>query len=97
MLIDHQKLSITASSGSGAANTNSIRGIVRQIIVKPHTDSTSYNITLTNYMSVIVYERTSETGELAEINSIPVNGIYTVTISSATRDELFEVYLITQE
>ena len=97
MLIDHQQLKGNTVSGSLSKNTAYIRGLIKQIIVKPATLTTTYNIDITNPLSAIIYERTSEIGELAEINSIPVNGIYTVTISSATKDEAFEIQLITQE
>ena len=97
MLIDHQQLTGSTSSGSLAKNTAYIRGLVREVIVKPATETTIYDVKITNPLSANIYERTSETGSLAEINSIPVNGIYTVTISNATKDEAFTIQLITQE
>lgn len=97
MLIHQEKIQLTTSSGSASINSDNIRGICHHIIVKPTTSNTQYNITITNSDSIIIYERTSEIGLLSELLTLPIRGIYTIAISSATNDELFNIQLIIQE
>lgn len=97
MLIDTQKISGSTDSGSFSDNTNSIRGLIKQIIVNPNTETTTYNISILNTNGIEIYSRTSETGSIAELTDIPINGICTISITSATADELFNIYLITME
>ena len=97
MLIHPEKLSLTTSSGSASGNTQKIIGIVRQILISPATANTSYTMTITNPSGIEVYERTAETGEASELTAIPVTGIYTVALSDATNDELFEIELLIEE
>jgi len=96
MLISSGQINITTLSGSASANTASIRGLLRNVVVKPTTESTIYDIKIINQAGATIYERTSETGTLSEINEIPIIGMYTVTISNATRDEDFLIQLISE-
>ena len=97
MLIDHQKISNTPIAGTFSGNTAHVRGLVKQIVVKPLTETTTYNVSIINPLGAKIYERLSETGTLSELTDMPCNGIYTVTISSATVNELFVIQIITQE
>ena len=97
MLIHKEKLILTASSGDSSDNTNPIRGLCRHIIIKPETETTQYDFSITNSDGIIIYERTSELGTLTELTTIPVRGIYTLSIESATVDEDFEVQLLLEE
>ena len=97
MLIDTQKVSGTISSQAFSANTNPIRGIVKQIIVEPASEANVYNISIVNEFGSIGHERTSETGCYAELTDLPVRGAYTINITEATVDEDIAIYLITKE
>lgn len=97
MLIDTQKITKTASSGAFSGNTASIRGLIRHIIVKPTTETTTYDISMLNPFGAKIYERLSEVGTLSELTEIPVNGIYTVSIANSTADESITIQVITQE
>jgi len=97
MLIYDGQLNITTASGTGSANTIHIRGLCRHVIVKPATESTIYDISIVNPAGATIYSRSSEVGTLSELTSIPVLGIYTVTISNSTVDESFVVQLVCEE
>lgn len=89
-------LTTTSESSGGAIsfNTRSTMGLFRQILVKPPTESTQYDIKLTNPSSIVVYEREDEVGTLAEEVDFPAFGIYTVDISNATEEGSFTVQLM---
>jgi len=84
---------LTASSGS-ASDTFTTQGICLQILVKPATSSTTYDFSLTDPGSVVVYKRTSETGTLNDLITLPLAGIYTAAIANATVDEAHTVLMV---
>jgi hypothetical protein len=97
MLIDTQKLTPTITSGAGSGNTAPIRGLLKHIIVKPTTETTTYDVSIVNPLGAKIYERLSETGTLSELTDIPVNGIYTISIANSTVDEIITIQAITRE
>ena len=84
---------LTPSSGSASA-TFITQGICLQILVKPTTASTIYDVSLTDPGSVVVFKRTSETGTLNELISLPLAGAYTVAIDNATVDEAHTILIV---
>ena len=96
-LIHPETLTITASSGTIAANTQHLLGICYNILVKPATETTTYDIKITNNKGIDIFEILSETGTMSNSVSLPVHSIYTVTLSNATVDEEFIIQLIIQE
>lgn len=84
---------LTASSGS-ASDTFKTQGLCHQILVKPATASTQYDISLTNSGSVVVFKRTSEVGTMNELITLPLAGAYTVAIDNATNDEDHTVLMV---
>jgi len=95
--IHPEKVKLTTSSGSASGNTQNLIGICHEILCKPATESTQYDLTITNSDGIVVYEWTSEVGTIADLVSLPVRGIYTISLSSATRDELFYIQLVINE
>lgn len=93
-LIHPEKVTGTTSSGTFSVNTQRLNGVMRQVIVKPTTATTQYDITITNPDSSTVYERESEVGEVSEEVDLAIHGIHTVTIANATNDEAFAIQLI---
>lgn len=86
---------VTTSAGTIAQNTrDTLRGVMRQVIAKPTTSTTIYDIQVKNNQDRIIYERTSVEGALAEEVAIPVYRTHTITISNATNDEEFGVELV---
>ncbi len=97
MLIFGGQLNITTASGIGATNTVYLRGLCHHIIVKPATETTEYDVSIVNPAGATIFERIDETGTLSEITSIPLLGIYTITISNSTTDELFLIQTLCME
>ena len=98
MTIHPETLSGTASSGTFNVSTVAhLKGILRQVLASPATSTTQYDIKIVNNASLTIYERTSETGGLAE--EVPLTRFvsYTVTISNSTVDELFTIHLVVEE
>jgi len=86
---------LTASTGS-ASDTFSTQGLCRQILVKPDTATTQYDVSLINSSSIVVFKRESEIGTLNELITLPMHGAYTVAIDNATVDEDHAILIIVQ-
>jgi hypothetical protein len=97
MTIHAETLTGSTASGTLSVNTTTLNVLMRNVLVKPATSTTTYDVKITNGSSIVVYERTSETGTLSEETALPLRGIYTVTISNATADEAFTIQLVSQE
>ena len=99
ILIHKETLSGSTVSGSLSINTSNLKvgGIMSIVCARPTTASTVYDIKIVDDGSFTIYERTSETGELAEEVLLPISGIHTITISNATNDELFNLRLYLRE
>jgi len=98
MIIHKEILSGTPSLGDLAVNTEvTFMGVLRQIIVSPATSTTTYNLTITDDNSLDMFCESSITGSYAPEVALPVRGIYTITIDSATNDELFTIVLGVEE
>ena len=97
MLINKNYVSATPSSGSWSANTPDFSGaILLQIIVKPATNSTTFDFSLTDDNGVAVIDEVGITGELNRQVYIPLRGIYTKTIANSA-DEAHQVELVVGE
>src|SRR3990167_7717651 len=72
MLWDKKKYTITVDSGSGSANTDTMRGLCEHFIVIPTTTTTVYDITLTDRDGDVIYRRIGETGRLDDKEGIPL-------------------------
>lgn len=97
MIIFNAKLTGTASGGAFSGNLTHLNCLCQNIIVTPETETTQYDIQITNPDGSVIYERTSEVGTLSEITAIPMLGTYTINISSATVDEDFIICLVARE
>ena len=93
-LLHKENLDATAVSGEISENTIFLEGICKQIIVEPATSTTSYEINITDNEGTIVFETDTETGTYPELTDLPMRGIYTFNITSATNDEDFKIQLI---
>ena len=98
IIIHHENISGTASSGSVSVNTvAALQGLGREIIISPATSTTVYSLAIVNADSLTVFISTSITGDFIEEVAIPFRGIYTVSITGATKDELFTMAIIVEE
>ena len=98
MVLHEEELSGTASSGSlSLATVKFTDGMCRQILVKPATSSTTWDITITNAGSFTIYTRTGCSGNSAEIVNLPLKGVHTIAFSNISVNELFKVKLVIQD
>lgn len=87
--------SVTTSSGEWAGNTLSISGgLCKQVFVKSASGGTLFTVTITDRFDNIVREMEHNTGLLNDLTEWPVDGIYTVAITSASADEAFNVEML---
>jgi len=98
MVIHNEYIEGSTVSGELIANTRQfLMGIIRQIVVQPATGTTTYNLSIVNDNSIEVFYSDSITGNFSEETALPFRGVYTVTISEATKDEAFKIGLLTEE
>lgn len=97
MIIHQEKVRITPSAGDGSDNTLSVMGLCYQVVVKPVTETTQYDIKIIGQNDVLIFHRTSETGTISEFVMMPLRGIYTIQLENSTVDEEFLVTLAIQE
>ena len=83
------------SSGSISKNTKSVMGELKQVMVKATTSTNNFKFKIEDKDGLPVYDTEDyETGTLNQFNlSIPLYGIYTMTIYAADTEELFEIRL----
>ena len=98
MIIHSENMTGTTSSGAISVNTvAALMGIAREIIISPATSTTIYSLTITNDNSLDIFKSTSITGDFIEEVALPIRGVNTVAISSATNDELFTMALVLEQ
>lgn len=98
MVIHNEYISGSTVSGAFSGNTKAaLQGLTREIIVKPLTSTTQYNLEITNDNSLPVFYSNSITGDFVEEVALPFRGVYTVAIDSATKDEAFVIGILVQE
>jgi len=97
-IIHKEKITGTASSGTFSSNTKrAVQGLLRNIVVKPTTSTTQYDVKLLDGDSLTIWERTSEVGEFTDQVALPFRGVYTLTVSNSTVDEAFTIGLMIEE
>ena len=97
MRIFNAKLSGTPAGGTFQGNITSLNCLCHNVIVDPTTSNTQYDFQIINPDSQVIFERTSETGTLSELTSLPLYGNYTLKILNATVDEPFAINLVSRE
>ncbi len=89
MIIKYQN-SVTAAAGVISFNTLDLRGICYRIFVKPATITTTYDITLTDDNSLVIYSKKGIRGTLNDTTVQTFRGIYTVDVTNISANELFK-------
>ncbi|MBM4240566.1 MAG: hypothetical protein FJ150_02670 [Euryarchaeota archaeon] len=73
-------------------------GVIRQVLVKANTNSTTFNFDITDENNNIIYSPSAlAVGTLREEMAIPAIGILTLRIYNASADELFTGRIAFQE
>jgi len=98
MRIYQHRDTITAASGSTNSSTlKVIGGICRQILIVANTATTVFQPFITDDKGLEVSRYPLQTGEMSDITSIPMSGVYTVSITNASPDDTFQIMLGIQE
>lgn len=64
MLWVKNKYILTVSGGTVSGNTDFMKGKIEQLIISPITETTQWDMTLTDRDGDVIYKRVSETGTL---------------------------------
>lgn len=99
MLICKIDISQTSSSGSWSFNTPKVvSSLLKQIIIKAATSTTTFGVTITDDKNNIIYfTDTKPTGTLRHEIEIPFKGIHTIAVDNASNDEAFTGKISFQE
>lgn len=97
MLVHSERLEGVCVTGDLSGNTKTLRGLCHQVIVQPTTESTTYDFSITDPTGAVIFARTSEIGTLSEFVTIPLTGIYTMSVENSTVDEAFTCQMMIQE
>jgi len=97
MLIHQEKYNITPSSGTIGQNISAGGKMLKHVFIKATTSSTTFDAKLTDIYSNIVFVRDDNTGELNELLELPSIGNWTLTITNASVDEVFNVLFLFSE
>ena len=79
------EISQTASGGAWSFNTERFTGVdLRQIIIKAAADDTTFDFSITDEKSNIVYVAEGNTGTLNDLLYLPMRGIYTIAVANSS-------------
>lgn len=98
MFIAREPKTITAVLGTASALLRAgAHGMCRLIVVKPETDTTTYDIHIVDKYGYTFFEAEDLTGEQSIPVDLPVFSYLTATIENASVDEDFDIMLVTVE
>ena len=87
IVIHKQSSTVTAAGGTATATLSILQGVLKQLYVEAATSTTTFDVTLTDIHSLVVYEMTDVNGVLNEMMDMPAYGSYTLTIANSSADE----------
>jgi len=85
--------SVTVSAGAWSGNTQKVMGLLLHVVVQATTTTTTFNFSITDEDGIVIKEWIGNTDELNVETYIPLEGVYTLAIATASADEVFKVYL----
>ncbi len=93
MTINEQYGTFTPTAGTAAVTIRAHQSILTHVFIKAATGITTFDMTLTDLQSNETFCREDNDGELNEFIQMPARGNYTLTITNASADELFNYTL----
>ena len=92
-------ISETASSGAWSVNTPKLVSChLKQIIIKAATDSTTFDVNITDWKDNIVFTTdTKATGTHRQELEVPLKDINTLSVSNSSADEAFTGKIVVEE
>jgi len=99
VLIYEIHISGTAASGAYSVNTAKFDNVLlKQILLKSATATTTFGARLTDWKGNVVYETENlATGTLRAEMTVPLKGVVTIAIYSSSADEVFTGKVVVQE
>ena len=98
MLIHPVEIDQASSAAVWSFNSESIAGgILYHMVVSALTPATTYNFTVTDDQGNIIYLKTGAAGTHREEVVIPVRGVLTLAVDTASADEAFTGRLMVDE
>ena len=98
ILVHQQHGTMTTAAGTASVNITTNNAICHQIFLNPTTATTTYDITLTDIYSNVVYTREDIKGELNDVDTgLLTYGNWTLTISNASADEEFSYLIVLRD
>lgn len=102
MLFAKYKYSLTVSGGTVALNTNSMRGMIEQIIITPTTSTNQWDLNLIDRDGDIIYNRVSEVGTVNDRTALVPAGrdsseILTISFLNVTINEVIKIIFKVRE
>ena len=86
---------VETSSGAWSGNTRTLTGWLNGIRCRPLTASTKYHLKIEDRDGYEIVREEGLVGDfIQDFHPIPIRGIHTVYIFTATRDETFEIKLM---
>ena len=96
-MIQTEQLRLRVRGGSASANTKDLRGWCGLLVVTPDTNTTQYDLTLTDEVNVIVYEKTGIIGTWRDTTVFPIKGVHTVALTNVSADEIVTFAIANEE
>ena len=99
MKVYEQRASVTTASGNySQATLENVGGLLRYLLVRPTNETTSFQVTLTDYKGIVRKRYGFHTGELLDDQlTMPVSGAYTIGIVNGSPDDTFQIVFGVQE
>lgn len=86
-------LAIVVSSGSGTGTLTKMWTLVRWLRVIPVAESDTYDVSIKDAEGLIMFNRTSQTGTLAERIEMSLGIMNSIVIANATQDGGYRIRL----
>ena len=98
MTIYPYRTTLTSLAGATSSTTlDIIGGLLRQVLIVANTASTVFQPFITDEAGLEVSRYGLQTGEMSDLTAIPVRGRYTISITNASPNDTFRIFLGVQE
>ncbi len=95
----YRAANISTASGATSQQTLNIRGgLCRQVYIIANTSTTIFKVNIQDESNLKIMDYPSHTGILNDVGmAIPMAGKYTISITNASPDDIFNIFMGVQE
>lgn len=98
MFISREPQTVTAVLGTASTLLRaSAHGMARMLVVKPETESTTYDITIVDKYGYRFFQKEELIGEQTFFIDLPVFSYLTATLTNCSVDEDFDIMMVVNE